>query len=40
MRRTKRLEGIQIVLIPKGGAAPTANYQGIQSVNPKAYIQK
>ena len=36
----KRLEGIQIVLVPKGGAAPANNYKNIQSVNTKAYIKK
>ena len=36
----KRLEGIQIVLVPKGGTAPANNYKNIQSVNTKAYIKK
>ena len=36
----KRLEGIQIVLVPKGSAAPSANYGNIKSVNTKVYIKK
>lgn len=36
----KRLEGIQIVLVPKGGAAPAGNYGGITSDNTSAYIEK
>ncbi len=36
----KRLEGIQIVLVPKGGAAPANNYGGITSTNSQAYIAK
>ncbi len=35
----KRLEGIQVVLVPKGGAAP-GDYQGIVSIDTKAYIEK
>ena len=36
----KRLEGIQIVLVPKNGAAPSVNYQGIRSVQSRSYIQR
>ena len=36
----KRLEGIQIVLVPKGGAAPANNYGGITSVTTTPYIKK
>ena len=35
----KRLEGIQIILIPKGQAAPAKNYGGITSVR-ASYIAK
>jgi len=35
----KRLEGIQIVLVPKGGAAP-GNHQGVVSANASAYVEK
>ncbi len=38
--QAKRLEAIQIVLVPKGSTAPTNNYKGIQSVNTKAYIKR
>lgn len=38
--KAKRLEGIRIVLVPKGSAAPANNYKNIQSVNTKAYIKK
>ena len=37
--RSARLEGIQIVLVPKGGAAPAATYDGITSVTEKAFIE-
>ena len=37
--KSKRLEGIQIVLVPKGGAAPE-NYQGVSSDRTEAYVQK
>ena len=36
----KRLEGIQIVLVPKNGKAPATRYQGITSVKTQAYIKK
>ena len=36
----KRLEGIQIVLVPKNGKAPAMRYQGITSVKTQAYIKK
>ena len=36
----KRLEGIQIVLVPKNGKAPATRYQGITSVRTQAYIKK
>ncbi len=36
----KRLEGIQIVLVPKGGAAPANDYGGITSKDVRAYIEK
>ena len=36
----KRLEGIQIVLVPKGGPAPAANYGGVTSANASAFIKK
>ena len=32
----KRLEGIQIVLVPKNGKAPAMRYQGITSVKTQA----
>jgi len=35
----RRLEGIQIVLVPKGGAAPE-NVGGIISKDVRAYIEK
>ncbi len=38
--KAKRLEGIQIVLVPAGGAAPAKSYGGITSVQDKAYIEK
>ncbi len=37
--KSKRLEGIQIVLVPKGGATPE-NYQGVSSDRTEAYVQK
>ncbi|RHQ73676.1 hypothetical protein DWY08_06430 [Clostridium sp. AF23-8] len=36
----KRLEGIQIVLVPKNGKVPATRYQGITSVRTQAYIKK
>ena len=36
----KRLEGIQIVLVPKDGAAPGKTYKGITSAQTAAYIVK
>lgn len=38
--REKRLEGIQIVLVPKGGAAPANNYGGVVTTNKQTYIKK
>ena len=38
--QAKRLEGIQIVLVPKNGKAPATRYQGITSVRTQAYIKK
>ena len=37
---SKRLEGIQIVLVPKGGAAPANNYGGVVTTNKQTYIKK
>jgi uncharacterized protein YjdB len=37
---SKRLEGIQIVLVPKGSAAPSASYGGVTSKNTKACVKK
>lgn len=37
--RSARLEGIQIVLVPKGGAAPDAGYGGIVSVTDVAFVE-
>ena len=37
--RSARLEGIQIVLVPKGDPAPSATYEGITSVTEKAFIE-
>ena len=39
-KKAKRLEGIQIVLVPKNGKAPATRYQGITSVRTQAYIKK
>ena len=36
----KRLEGIQIVLVPKGGNAPASNYGGVKADRTEAYIAK
>jgi hypothetical protein len=36
----KRLEGIQIVLVPKGSAASLASYGGVTSENTKAFVKK
>lgn len=36
----KRLEGIQIVLVPKGSGMPANNYQEITSVRTEGYISK
>ena len=36
----KRLEGIQIVLVEKGGEAPGKTYGGITSKDARAYIEK
>ena len=36
---SKRLEGIQVVIVPKGDGNP-GNYKGITSTNSSAYIQK
>lgn len=37
---SKRLEGIQIVLVPKDGAAPANNYGGVVTTNKQTYIKK
>ena len=37
---SKRLEGIQIVLVPKGGQAPSNQYQDIQSRWKQVYIKR
>ena len=37
---SKRLEGIQIVLVLKGEDAPAKNYEGITSVRTEGYISK
>ena len=37
--RSARLEGIQIVLVPKGGAAPGATYNSITAATDKAFIE-
>lgn len=34
-----RLEAIQIVLVPKGSAAPGADFGGITSVSCDAFVQ-
>ncbi len=36
---SKRLEGIQIVLVPKDEPAPGATYEGITAVTEKAFIE-
>ena len=36
--RSARLEGIQIVLVPKGSAAPGKTYQGITAVDSRAFV--
>ena len=36
----RRLEGIQVVLVPKGAAAPAANYGGITSVTAQPFLQR
>lgn len=36
---SKRLEGIQVVLVKKGSTPPGVSYQGITSVQTRAYIQ-
>lgn len=38
--QAKRLEGIQIVLVPKGNAAPADDYGGIVSVNRSVFVRK
>ena len=35
----KRLEGIQVVLVPKGSGAPANTYQGVTSINGRAFVQ-
>ena len=37
--RSARLEGIQIVLVPKGSAPPGATYKGITAVDSRAFVQ-
>ena len=37
---SKRLEGIQIVLVPKGGAAPARNYGGVVTINNSSDIKR
>jgi uncharacterized protein YjdB len=37
---SKRLEGIQIVLVPKGSAAPSASYGGVTSKTTTACVKK
>jgi len=34
-----RLEGIQIVLVPKGSPAPGATYMGITAVDSRAFVE-
>jgi uncharacterized protein YjdB len=36
--QSKRLEAIQIILVPKGSAAPAASYGGVTSGTTMAYI--
>lgn len=36
----KRLEAIQILLVPKGGSAPSNNYLGINANRKQAFISK
>ena len=36
----RRLEGIQVVLVAKGAAAPAANYGGITSVTAQPFLQR
>ena len=37
--RSARLEGIQIVLVPKGSPAPGQTYMGITSVSPMCFVE-
>ena len=37
---SKRLEGIQIVLVPKSGATPARNYGGIVTINNNSYVKR
>lgn len=38
--KSKRLEGIQILLVPKGAAAPASNYGGMIQNNPNTFIAR
>ena len=38
--KSKRLEGIQILLVPKGAAAPASNYGGMIQNNPSTFIAR
>ena len=37
--RSARLEGIQIVLVPKGDPAPSSTYAGITAVDSRCFVE-